>query len=81
MACRNACFYILHNLLIPERIVNNSLICFLDFPWFSGIDESCESWAYYGEALAIIRPEGDVTLKAKSPFGKEELTIRQCRDA
>ena len=30
---------------------------------------------YYGEALAIIRPEGDVTLTAQSPFGKAGLTV------
>ena len=30
---------------------------------------------YYGEALAIIRPEGDVTLTAQSPFGKASLTV------
>jgi beta-galactosidase len=30
---------------------------------------------YYGEALAIIRPEGDVTLNAQSPFGETSLTV------
>ena len=30
---------------------------------------------YYGEALAIIRPEGEVTLTAQSPFGKASLTV------
>ena len=30
---------------------------------------------YYGEALAIIRPHGDVTLTAQSPFGQAKLTV------
>ena len=30
---------------------------------------------YYGEALAIIRPEGNVTLTALSPFGEASLTV------
>ena len=30
---------------------------------------------YYGEALAIIEPLGDVTVKAKSPYGDATLTI------
>lgn len=30
---------------------------------------------YYGEALAIIRPEGDVTLTAQSPFGEAAVTV------
>ncbi len=33
---------------------------------------------YYGEALAIIRPEGDVTLTAQSPVGEAELTVPCC---
>lgn len=30
---------------------------------------------YYGEALAIIHPEGNVTLTAQSPFGEAKLTV------
>ena len=30
---------------------------------------------YYGEALAIIRPEGNVTLTARSPFGEASVTV------
>ena len=30
---------------------------------------------YYGEALAIILPEGEVTLTAQSPFGEARLTV------
>ena len=30
---------------------------------------------YYGEALAIIRPEGDVTLTAQSLFGEAAVTV------
>ena len=30
---------------------------------------------YYGEALAIIQPEGDVALTVQSPFGEAQLTV------
>ena len=42
-------------------------------------DGYCNAWTdtYYGEAMAIIRPDGkgDVRLKARSPFGKAEAAI------
>ncbi len=36
---------------------------------------------YYGEALAIIKPDSDVTVTAESPFGKGEVrvsTVTEC---
>lgn len=42
-------------------------------------DGYCNAWTdtYYGEAMAIIRPDGkgDVRLKARSPFGGAETAI------
>ena len=36
---------------------------------------SAETDTYYGEALAVVRAEGDVVFRAKSPFGNAEVRI------
>ena len=30
---------------------------------------------YYGEALAIVEPAGNVTVKAESPYGSSETSV------
>ena len=36
---------------------------------------SAETDTYYGEALAVVRAEGDIVFRAKSPFGNAEVRI------
>lgn len=65
MTCRNANFHVLNNLLIPARVMNNSLIRFLDFPWFASINQRGKSWAnnasktLHGDSFFGCKPPAD----------------------